>query len=254
MLTLCLCLGIYYKKLSHKVAYHSPHMELVAQSYAEALERVGSLSDPETPRKAFFFSSRYGCRAEETDATYWVETMKNPIKFSQALQDLCAAAATTGPDFVVEIGPHSTLKTPITQCLKAAGLAEQTVYYPSIVRRQDSSSTCLQLIAQLFKIGQALDFAQIYGTAIATSKPKLVDGLPSYPWPRTEPNRHWADAHLVGRGLYSSTGPDILGQKVNWTTDLDMTWRQVMTLDDMPFVRQYRIDGWRTFHFRASSV
>ena len=222
-------------------------MELVAEHYAEALDRVGPLSDPTAPRKADFFSSRYGYHAERTDATYWVETMTKPVKFSQALQDLCAAAATLGPDVVVEIGPHSILQMPIKQCLKAAGLGERTVYYPSMVRKQDSNYTCLDLVAKLFKMGQPLDFGQINRTATAASKPKLVSGLPTYPWPRTEQNRYWADAHLVGRGLYSSTGPDILGQKVQWTNDLDMTWRQVVTLDDMPFVRQYRLNDVATF-------
>jgi acyl transferase domain-containing protein len=99
--------GVFNRKLFVDVAYHSPHMKLIAQSY------FTSVRDIEAPAgmassEVEFFSSLRGCRIslDELGPQYWVDNLTQAVRFSTSLQSLFAAYR---PDILVEIGPHAAL-------------------------------------------------------------------------------------------------------------------------------------------------
>jgi acyl transferase domain-containing protein len=109
---------LFHRKLHVDVAYHSPHMKLVAGEYRDFIQDVRPVAAREDVR---FFSSLHGRELRDLatlDASYWVDNLVNPVRFSTALRELCSAAE-EAPDVIVEVGPHAALEGPINQTLQA---------------------------------------------------------------------------------------------------------------------------------------
>jgi acyl transferase domain-containing protein/NADPH:quinone reductase-like Zn-dependent oxidoreductase len=236
--------GVFNRKLFVDVAYHSPHMKLIAQSY------FTSVRDIEAPAgmassEVEFFSSLRGCRIslDELGPQYWVDNLTQAVRFSTSLQSLFAAYR---PDILVEIGPHAALKGPIMQALKKLGPAATRVsYLPSLVRGHDATRTCLETAGQLFVRGYPLDFFEVNHHREENEKPELVPSLYTYPWSR---QRYWYESRLSRQHrLKPFSRNDLLGTLADWSNDLEPTWRNVIRTDDLPWLKQYQVQSRMTF-------
>ncbi|KAJ4146079.1 hypothetical protein LMH87_004909 [Akanthomyces muscarius] len=118
--------GHFARKLRVGVAYHSAHMQVIAQQYQEALSDLETL--PDTDNSVTMFSSLTGKEItinSELDAEYWVANLVSPVQFSDAVQ--CLLKHTDGDskqkanasfvDHLVEVGPAAALKGPVKQIL-----------------------------------------------------------------------------------------------------------------------------------------
>jgi acyl transferase domain-containing protein len=90
------------------------------------------------------------------DPAYWVRNMVSPVRFSQAVGTMCAAAPATIAkkldmshllvpvvDHLLEVGPHAALQAPLRDIL--AGLPERTkrpaIAYSSALKRDAGLQT-----------------------------------------------------------------------------------------------------------------
>lgn len=241
---------LFNRKLRVDVAYHSHHMGLVAEDYHASIREPLSASrpPPSNERQVEFFSSLRGNKIEDVsalDASYWVENLTKPVLFSTSVTQLCVDSS---PDVIVEIGPHAALEGPVKQILKSLGQqASKTVYFSALYRSQCAVATSLRLAANLYMKGQPVDMAKINLEDPNVEPPLLVDDLRPYPWCR---QKYWSESrqsrqHRIKQFLRH----DLLGNMADFSNDLSPTWRNVLRTEDLPWLRDHKMQSLTTFPF-----
>ncbi|KAI0521004.1 polyketide synthase [Xylaria bambusicola] len=174
--------------------------------------------------------------------TYWRHNLEQPVQFCAALANLVTDA---GKACLIEIGPHSTLKSPIQQIRKSLGVDEVSLPYLSTLVRNENSNHCLMALAgKLFSQGYPLALEKVNGfgdLAYLTRKPKILHQLPPYPWdysggllwsePRTSTamrNRKHVRHELLGTAALIDTG-------------FDFTWHNILKPNEMPWIKDHKL-------------
>ncbi|KAK8167444.1 polyketide synthase [Phyllosticta citribraziliensis] len=230
------------RKLRVDVAYHSHHMKLVAEDYRSKIAKVKSQSS----QTADFFSALHENKVDgaKVDSSYWVDNLTCPVRFSGALQKLCAEAT---PDVLVEIGPHSALEGPIKQVLKGLGKQGSKISYIStLLRNKDSTYACLESAGKLFMKGVSLNFKNINQSPDDPKTPALITELSPYPWNRSVSYWHESRQSKQHR-LARFARHDLLGLLEATSNDIEPIWRNVIRLDDLPWLRDHKMQSLTTF-------
>ncbi|KAG6152537.1 Type I Iterative PKS [Claviceps purpurea] len=234
--------SVFNRKLKVEVAYHSKHMELAAESYMNSIKDIHAASSD-----VAFYSAVKGERLESTsevDAKYWVANLTNPVLFSGALQALCNAEE---PDVLIEIGPHSALEGPIKSIVKAVGdKAKKTTYLSSLKREQNATRSLLTLAGNLFKKGSTLDFSSV-NPDILNPTPSHIPNMAPYPW---SAKKYWRESRVSRQHrLKPFARHDLLGLMTSLSSDLEPSWRNVIRTDDIPWLRDHKMQELTAFPF-----
>ncbi|OIW25172.1 hypothetical protein CONLIGDRAFT_690934 [Coniochaeta ligniaria NRRL 30616] len=236
-------LNLFHRKLRVDVAYHSTHMELVADDYMDAIKDVPlhPLTEDVT-----FYSSLLGTKLEENclDASYWVANLTKPVLFSTALSQLCTDGK---PDIIVEVGPHSALEGPIKQILKSISqkTASEVKYMPCLVRNQHATETMLKLAGRLFTQGQSIDLAAINQTNSSVQRPVVIGDFPPYPW---SDHKYWFESRVAKQHrLKPFARHDLLGTLEDAYSSAEPVWRNILSTDDVPWLKDHRMQSLITF-------
>ncbi|KAM3502816.1 hypothetical protein MY11210_008941 [Beauveria gryllotalpidicola] len=223
--------NIFCRKLRVSIAYHSAHMKLVAPDYATALEKI----EPTAHRSAVFYSSLLGGVTDSDfvlSASYWASNLTEPVLFSAALGAICTEMR---PTAFVEVGPHSTLQGPIKQVLMSLeGRFAKAIYSPTLVRHEDATKSLVALAALLFTLGQGLDLEAVNGQRLVATAPKVVTSLAPYPW---SGEKYWCESRLSQQRRLKPFGRhDLLGVLTEFSSDLDLIWRNIINTDNLPWL------------------
>ncbi|KAL8659558.1 MAG: hypothetical protein Q9202_007068 [Teloschistes flavicans] len=225
------------RKLKVDIAYHSPHMDDISSEYLDSLSSI----HPVQTYDVGFHSSVRGRKIDTSvlGAQYWVDNMTSTVQFVDGVQSMYGDRS--GPDVLIEIGPHSTLETPIRDILKSnPNFAPKVQYFSALSRGQDATVTTLDLAAALYVLGCELDFHSVNHSG--TSHPLLLTDLPSYPWNHSK--RHWHESRLsVNHRLRRFPRSDLLGHLVDDYNDLEPRWRNVLRISDIPWLSDHRVQG-----------
>ncbi|KAK0616902.1 hypothetical protein B0T14DRAFT_435063 [Immersiella caudata] len=238
-------------------AYHSHHLDSCTAQYLTALQRCG-IQVRETrlssshPR---WFSSVYGPngrRTEDLEALkdqYWVDNMRKPVLFSQAL----ARAVTEFEycyDLVLEIGPHPALKSPAAETLRT--LTGKDIPYCGLLQRGAddivSFSEALGFIWEHFTSSHE-PVVNFRALTVSESLPPTKDVLPPYRWDHR--SRHWKESRMSRTYRMQSRPPHPLlgvlsathGHVKDKEGSREMRWRNVFKLSEMPWVRGHQFQG-----------
>lgn len=230
---------IFNRFLHTGVAYHSPHMQLVANDYGDHL---GIISPNTQSSSISFYSSLKGCLVEHSnlDTSYWVDNLTSPVLFSNAVYSLCNL--NSAPEILIELGPHSALSGPIRQILLE--LPEQIsrpTYLSALIRDESAITTTLQLASTLLMAGLSLNLAAVNFSG-ESSKPSLITDLPSYSW--THDERYWAESR-VARAYRLKPGRrnELIGSPVGELSGDEQRWRIIVNSDSMPWVRDHKVQS-----------
>ncbi|EAU32451.1 hypothetical protein ATEG_07067 [Aspergillus terreus NIH2624] len=235
--------SIFNRKLRVDIAYHSSHMQLGADEYGKIIRHIS----PKLTDGIDFYSSLLGQKLDTglaLNASYWVENLTKPVLFSSALETLYAESK---PDLVVEIGPHSALEGPIKQTFKGIGqeAASEVKYLPSLVRNQNATITALSLAGNLFTNGQALDFGAVNQTDDQAVKPVVLTDLSPYAWSH---QKYWHETRISKQHRLKPFGRhDLLGTLEDTYSEAAPTWRNVISTDDLPWLRGHKMQSLTTF-------
>ncbi|CAI7573351.1 unnamed protein product [Penicillium crustosum] len=231
---------LFNRKLSIDVAYHSNHMKKVAEAYLTAIETIQRFPSA-TPS---FFSSVFGRFAEpsELGPGYWIANLTSPVLFSDALGKIVSDDETR-PNLLVEIGPHSTLKGPIMDTLKSLGpTVSKIAYTPTILRQVDAAESVLDTAAAAYVRGATLNMTGVNFPKTSAANRWFLSNLPRYPWQHG--TRYWHVARIsqkhTGRDRARN---DVLGVLANYSNDLEPTWRNIIRLDEVPYLRDHKMQG-----------
>ncbi|KAI1774242.1 ketoacyl-synt-domain-containing protein [Hypoxylon cercidicola] len=237
---------LFNRKLFVDTAYHSHHMNLLAKDYQASIDQLEGPVSTEVR----FHSSLLGrrCGGTELEASYWVQNLTCPVRFNEAVQSMLEPVDghRTGVNMLLELGPHSALQGPIKQILKeVGGDAAKVPYASALARKKDAVETALDVAATLFAKGASLDFQAINFPKPA-KPPMLLSDLPRYPWNYS--SKYWHESRMTH--LHKNrTAPrnDILGTLANYSNDLEPTWRNMVRLDDLPWLQHHKIQSLTIF-------
>jgi NADPH:quinone reductase-like Zn-dependent oxidoreductase/malonyl CoA-acyl carrier protein transacylase len=237
---------VFNRKLQVDVAYHSHHMKLVADDYEDSLR----LLDPPKSTPVKFHSSLFGHLVKGTrlKPSYWVDNLTQSVRFSEALTSMCEPVDgnKTGVNMIIEIGPHSALAGPVKQIFKACGPQTMKIPYASaLIRKRDAVETALELASTLFIKGATLNLGAI-NLPTPTKSPMLLIDIPRYPW--NHQTRYWHENRFTKTHKNRTTPRnDLLGTLANYSNDLEPTWRNILRIDDLPWLRHHKIQSLTLF-------
>ncbi|KAK5627480.1 hypothetical protein RRF57_003195 [Xylaria bambusicola] len=237
---------LFNRKLFVDTAYHSHHMNLLAKDYQESIMNTQSPISTDVR----FHSSLLGRRIDgsELESSYWVQNLTCAVRFDEAVQSMLAPidGHRTGVNMLLELGPHSALQGPLKQILKAVGGdAAKVPYLTALVRQKDAVATTLDVAATLFTKGAVLDFEAI-NFPKQGKPPTLLSDLPRYPWNYSA--KYWHESRFTQlHKNRSAPRNDILGTLANYSSDLEPTWRNIVRLDDLPWLQHHRIQSMVVF-------
>ncbi|KAL2678957.1 hypothetical protein Neosp_009711 [[Neocosmospora] mangrovei] len=243
--------GHFARKLAVDTAYHSHHMNSIADSYLDSIKTV----EPRKPVNdtVTMISSVTSQEASITDLgpEYWVKNLVNPVNFSGAVQTALGHSAKKvriSPRLkicsLVELGPHSALQGPLRQTLEQTPGRHQNIRYVSILKRkEDAVKTAVQAAGTLACVGYPVNFSSInqYHDLPTEEQTPLVD-LPSYPWNR---NRvFWQESAAVAAYRNRKTPRlDLLGVLDENSTLSEPSWKNYLRISEQPWIEHHKFQG-----------
>jgi acyl transferase domain-containing protein/pimeloyl-ACP methyl ester carboxylesterase len=167
--------GIRTRPLRSDVAFHSPLMDRILDEFSAQAARVGF-----SPARIPIVSNRTGrlsAREEMSHGDYWVQQLRNPVRFSDGLQTL----TDEGVQVLIEVGPHPTLLG-----LQQSGFPQADVLgLPSLRRGTPEWQQLLKSVGRYYTAGGTVDWDAFEGR-----RARSTVVLPTYPFQRT---RCWLD-------------------------------------------------------------
>ncbi|KAL5340198.1 acyl transferase domain-containing protein [Aspergillus crustosus] len=217
-------------------AYHSPHMQDVADDYEALLDDLTTI---DTSSAIPLFSTVTGAKitdSAELNAGYWRRNLESPVLFLTATRAIIDSSEAETQRSFVEIGPHSALSGPIRQILSDHERGESCSYIPSLVRGEDPTTSILHTAGNLYNYGAPVQARVINGPGNI-----LVD-LPPYPWHHEK--RYWSQTPAVEAWrLRKHPHHELLGSRVLGSTDLEPSWQNTLALDDASWLYGHRVMG-----------
>jgi polyketide synthase 12 len=164
------------KQLDVEHAFHSPLMDPILDEFAGSIGglHAGSMAIP-------VVSSRSGREAtvqELTSVAHWVQHIREPVRFFDAVERARAAGATV----FLEVGPGSTLASITKEAFASEGVSDAVVLSSSR-RDREAAEALVGSLAQLHVRGKAVQWDALIGAR------RQVD-LPTYAFQR---QRYWLD-------------------------------------------------------------
>ncbi|KAL8790242.1 MAG: hypothetical protein Q9195_006465 [Heterodermia aff. obscurata] len=227
-------------------AYHSSHMKVVGPEYEnEIIHSHAEASSPRALQTIPFISSVTTEELEMTPlgAHYWRANLESPVLFHQAIDNI---VHNYNVDILIEIGPHSALRSALKQIAKSTPDVQFPDYIPTLVRESDGLNDLLNTAGNLFIKGYPVDLLSI--NSVETKKKSsysvqhgsfIVD-LPRYQWQYDKPlfyenrwTREWR--------LRSHARHDLLGSRIPGGLDCQPIWRNKIRIKDVPWLSDHCI-------------
>ena len=231
--------GIFVRKLhTDGNAYHSPLMEPCVEKYAQLLANVFIA----TPRAR---SGNVGCTmvsslfgrtvtaSEVYNADYWIQNLISPVRFKAALR--VARELRTTP--IIEIGPHSSMRSAIKETFTALG-DQNLQYYSVLSRNHDSAKTFLTFLGDQFLAGYSAPLRKL--AQLQAPQLDVLTDLPTYPWlhNKTLKPEHGVDEEYLAR---KSVRHELLGSLILPDSGTSHKWENVLRTKDVSWLQDHRL-------------
>ncbi|CAA0107127.1 Phthiocerol synthesis polyketide synthase type I PpsA [Mycolicibacterium vanbaalenii] len=208
------------RRIEVDVASHHPTIDPILPELRAALQDLA----PATPTIPLITTTREHDGPEPVfDADYWVDNLRNPVRFHQAV-----AAAGAEHGVFVEVAPHPLLTYGISDTL---GTAHHHAV-PTLLRDTD----------------ETLTFHTHLNSTFTTQPPDTVHApephpeLPTTPWAHT---KHWVQVHKPEhRGGSAPRSGTLLGERsAVATTPPTHLWQARLVREAKPYPGFHRIQG-----------
>ncbi len=238
-------------------AYHSKHMETVSSKYRNLIFQAGAHMpfDLPTTSSAIMISTVTNSKiapGSVVDHEYWCKNLVSPVLFNQAVQTIATDEAFSSVDLLVEIGPHSALSGPIRQICISHGF-DKLGYLPTLVRNEDAAAQLLKTAGELYLRDYQLDMERVTcvetvssNEKIASAKGSILVDLPTYQW--NYARNLWAEPRQsVEHRAPRHDRHDILGRRVPGDSAHNPSWRNILRIRDVPWLRHHSLGGEAVF-------
>ncbi|CAM5279196.1 polyketide synthase [Streptomyces spiroverticillatus] len=210
---------VYCRLVNVDYASHSPQMDPLREDLLAALE-------PVRPRNAdiglMSTVRRQRLDGPEMDGAYWVENLRSPVQFADAM----GALLDEGITHVVEISPHAVLAPAVEQLVADRSGAAAVL---TTMRRHHGSAADL---------AEALGRAYVAGLEPFGDLPRTADApVPGYP---LRDDRHWTAERPRGSGAARGFDAPLLpaaGDDDAWHAPLELS------LNSLPWLADHQVHG-----------
>lgn len=221
----------FVRRLKVDMAYHSHHMRAVGNLYQSVMEGLVHDFQPSAP----LFSSVSGKKIVESGhlgPSYWRANLESPVLFYTAVQSMLEAC---GKEAVfLEVGPHAALSGPLRSIFKAHRPEAVPVYMSCMARGENNTKTLLDTVGRLFQQAVPVRFEGM------SAGHKVLTDLPKYPWRHDK--EYWCESRVARQWRLRPFAPhELLGTRTLESNELDPTWRNIISLDDIPWARDHKI-------------
>ncbi|SDU02293.1 type I polyketide synthase [Stappia sp. ES.058] len=210
------------RKLEIVYPFHSALVDPIEIPLRDALGTIAS-----SPATRTFFSSVHPDSETVTpDATYWWENVRQPVRFSRAVEKLAEA----GAGVIVEIGPRPLLTTYLRDTLVAVGAQANVV--PSFDRPGDKTPEpeALDLVAARIIAAGASPDPDLYIGPQGSDLPSL----PNYPWQTVPFVLSETDERIQGPRSWPLAGARLKADGCEWFNVIDT--------DLYPFLADHKVE------------
>jgi acyl transferase domain-containing protein/NADPH:quinone reductase-like Zn-dependent oxidoreductase/SAM-dependent methyltransferase len=241
--------SVFNRKLKVDCAYHSHHMRKVSDQYLESIE--GLVAEEPRPGIKFFSSLTGKQQTSGFDAQYWVDNLVSQVKFSQGLEELCQSELRTSQastvHLFIEIGPHSALKGPIQQSIRSLDFkAFKYTYLSTLLRDKDAITTVLDVARKVFESGYPVDLEFIASHCDPNLQRTVITDLAPYSWDHSA--KYWRESRFSKEHrLRPHPNHDLLGLRIVSSNILEPTWRHIISVDSLPWLRDHVVDKFVIF-------
>ncbi|SMF03952.1 amino acid adenylation domain-containing protein [Tistlia consotensis] len=185
--------GIASQALHTSHAFHGPSMAAVMAPFAEAVAAVERRA-PELPVLSNL-TGDWLTEEQALDPDYWARQLREPVRFSDALDTLFAGS----DPVLLEVGPGRGLLSLVRQHPAGSGAPALLRSLPGPLEEGESERCVLEAVGGLWLAGAELDWRAVH----APAEP-LKLALPGHPLDR---KRHWLDAPVEAP---AAAGPAVL--------------------------------------------
>jgi acyl transferase domain-containing protein/acyl carrier protein len=198
-------------KVSH--AFHSKRMEPMLEEFRAVVAGL-KLGVP----KVEFISTVTASAAEKelASADYWVDQVRRPVRFMQAMETLASKAVS----HYIEIGPHPVLTT-MSRSIELPNTDDSTRWLSSVRRGHSDWSVLFASVGQLFVDGYPIDWKNA-----EAFYPRHRVSVPGYEFSN---RRIWLDEMDTLVGSYEEFAPAIIQTHNQSTEDrhlYQVRWRR----------------------------
>jgi acyl transferase domain-containing protein len=211
-------------------AYHSYHMAEVGDYYRSL---IGQKMVGKAPTKLFFssVSGKLLTEEENLDARYWQTNLESPVRFREAVAGILKHEAWKNGVFL-EIGPHSALAGPLRQIFTQASSSAQ--YVSAMIRNQNAIESLLTAIGKLYLLNVPIDLKSLIPNG------SCLPDLPRYPW--NHEDSYWYESRVSMEWRSRKHAyHDLLGVRVAESSDLEPVWRNLLHLQNAPWIRDHKV-------------
>lgn len=188
---------ITYRRLATSHAFHSQMLDSILSPFGELLRRV-KFSPPQIPWVSCL-TGNWITAAQATDPDYWVQQLRQPVRFAEGLLTLTQERNFT----LLEVGPGRTLSTLARQQIGKAG---EPPILASLSAEQEARSEREAMLSTLGRLW--LSGASVNWPGLHNGQQRQRVALPTYPFER---KRFW----FTPRQLATS-GPAEGQETVGW--------------------------------------
>jgi acyl transferase domain-containing protein/acyl carrier protein len=224
--------NLFCKLVKVDVASHSPLMDHLRSELLEVLDGL----HPQ-PAKIPIYSTVTGASGDNLtfDANYWMDNLRKPVLFSDAIEQLLDSRHTT----FIEIGPHPILLSSIQQSLRPHH--PEVRLLPSLRREEPERKVLLGTLGALYTEGFSIDWNKLYPAG-----GKYVP-LPLMPW---QHQRYWMDTKSASSQILwhwsqeeGRNSHPLLGDRLNLANSpLSFVWQTEIDKEVVRFLEDHRIE------------
>ena len=241
--------GHFARRLMVETAYHSSHMQIIADLYLNSIQAFQPLSDSNDDVKMFSSVTGKVIESSEITPVYWLRNMVGQVDFVGALQSLVRHSPgkrrSNKPfvDVLVELGPHSALQGPIKQTLKGEESKFADVNSMSVLERnKDACTTALDVAGRLFQNGYPVKVDKANNDDKENGKDGYLVDIPPFAWNRN--NKYWAESQVSKNYRFrKSPRTDLLGGTIPQGNSIEPLFRNVMKINEIPWVEHHKVQG-----------
>lgn len=241
--------NVFARRLRVNTAYHSHHMAPLSDIYIQGMRDLGVGRDRRSLRPIIYASPTTGTRltsAEEIGSPeHWAKSMVSPVLFVDAFHEM-ALETSTGEaivDIAIEVGPHAALSGPVSDILNLPEYQGHNISYLSCLTRNTSAVDTMQALAgQLVRRGYSVDLTAVNFPSGKRNSIRVLHDLPPYPWNHSL--RHWSERR-INRAHRNKCYEqhDLLGTMVSGANPHAPSWRHVIRISELPWVRDHTVQG-----------
>ncbi|KAL2130925.1 hypothetical protein VTI74DRAFT_5750 [Chaetomium olivicolor] len=191
-----------------------------------------------SPEVAMFSSVTGTLKTDTTDALYWKINMISPVRFDEATRAMLSQE--NGPNFLIEIGSSGALAGPTSQVKKSLpGQGAQISYCAAWARGVDAAKALYDVAGRLFVAGDSVDLTRVNQYDVG-ERPRTIIDLPNYVWNHS--TKYWHENAASKDWRFKKyVNHDLLGSKVLGTSWTHPTWRKILNLADVPWLKDHKM-------------